>query len=133
MDPLTHTLVGASLAQTRFGRVRFGTATLVVGANLPDLDAATYFFDSQLSLGFRRGWTHGVLAMALLPALLGWVMGQVDRFRCRRDPTTTPGMCSMSWPRADASRAASSSKSPALLKAEESTSRLPARSTTMWS
>ncbi|HIE94015.1 MAG TPA: metal-dependent hydrolase [Acidobacteria bacterium] len=90
MDPLTHTLVGASLAQTRFGRVRFGTATLVVGANLPDLDAATYFFDSQLSLGFRRGWTHGVLAMALLPALLGWVMGQVDRFRCRRDPTATP-------------------------------------------
>lgn len=90
MDPLTHTFVGASLAQTRFGRVPLGTATLVIGANLPDVDAATYFLDSQLSLGFRRGWTHGILALAILPALLGWVMHQVDRFRCRRDPTASP-------------------------------------------
>jgi inner membrane protein len=90
MDPLTHTFVGASLAQTRFGRVPLGTATLVIGANLPDIDAATYFLDSQLSLGFRRGWTHGVLALVLLPALLGWVMHQVDRLRCRRYPAATP-------------------------------------------
>ncbi len=90
MDPLTHTVVGASLAQTRCGRVPLGTATLVIGANLPDIDAATYFLDGQLALGFRRGWTHGVLAMALLPALLGWVMHRVDLFRCRRDPTATP-------------------------------------------
>jgi len=90
MDPLTHTFVGASLAQTRFGRVRLGTATLVIGANLPDIDAATYFLDSQLSLGFRRGWTHGILALVLLPALLGWVMHQVDLFRCRRDLAATP-------------------------------------------
>ena len=90
MDPLTHTFVGASLAQTRFGRVRLGTATLVIGANLPDIDAATYFLDSQLSLGFRRGWTHGILALALMPALLGWVMHLVDLFRCRRDTAATP-------------------------------------------
>ena len=90
MDPVTHTLVGASLAQTRFGQVRFGTATLVIGANLPDIDAATYFLDNQLSVGFRRGWTHGPLAMAVLPALLGWVIHQVDLFRCRRDPAATP-------------------------------------------
>lgn len=90
MDPLTHTFVGASLAQTRFGRVRQGTATLVIGTNLPDIDAATYFLDSQLSLGFRRGWTHGILALALMPALLGWVMHLVDLFRCRRDTAATP-------------------------------------------
>ena len=90
MDPLTHTFVGASLAQTRFGRVRLGTATVVIGANLPDVDAATYFLDNQLSLGFRRGWTHGVLALAVLPALLGWIMHQFDLWRCRRDPTATP-------------------------------------------
>ena len=34
MDPLTHTLVGASLAQTGLGRVRLGTATCVISANL---------------------------------------------------------------------------------------------------
>ncbi len=90
MDPLTHTFVGASLAQTRFGRVPLGTTTLVIGANLPDIDAATYFLDSQLSLGFRRGWTHGVLALVVLPALLGWAMHQVDLFRCQRYPRATP-------------------------------------------
>ena len=90
MDPLTHTLVGASLAQTRFGRVRLGTATCVIGANLPDIDAATYFLGSDLALGFRRGWTHGVLAMAVLPLLLAWVMHQIDRVRCRRTPAATP-------------------------------------------
>lgn len=90
MDPLTHTLVGASLAQTRFGRVRLGTATCVIGANLPDIDAASYFLGSDLALGFRRGWTHGVLAMAVLPPLLAWVMHQVDRVRCKRMPAARP-------------------------------------------
>ena len=90
MDPLTHTLVGASLAQTRFGRVGLGTTTCVIGANLPDIDAATYFLSGELALGFRRGWTHGVLAMAVLPALLGLVMHGADRVRCRRNPTATP-------------------------------------------
>ena len=90
MDPLTHTLVGASLAQTRFGRVRLGTATCVIGANLPDIDAASYFLGSDLALGFRRGWTHGVLAMAVLPPLLAWVMHQVDRVRCKRMPVARP-------------------------------------------
>jgi len=90
MDPLTHTLVGASLAQTRFGRVGLAATTCVIGANLPDIDAATYFLGSELALGFRRGWTHGVLAMAVLPAVLGLVMHGADRVRCRRNPTATP-------------------------------------------
>ena len=90
MDPLTHTLVGASLAETRFGRVRLGTATCVIGANLPDIDAASYFLGRDLALGIRRGWTHGVLAMAVLPPLLAWVMHQVDRVRCRRMPAARP-------------------------------------------
>ena len=91
MDPLTHTLVGASLAETRVGRVGLGTATCVIGANLPDIDAATYFLGGDLALGFRRGWTHGVLAMAVLPPLLAWVMHQVDRVRCSRTPGSETG------------------------------------------
>ena len=90
MDPLTHTLVGASLAETRVGRVGLGTATCVIGANLPDIDAATYLLGADLALGFRRGWTHGVLAMAVLPPLLAWVMDQVDRVRCGRTPAARP-------------------------------------------
>ena len=52
MDPLTHTLAGASLAQTRCGRVPLGTVTGVIGANLPDVDAATYFLGADVALAW---------------------------------------------------------------------------------
>jgi inner membrane protein len=42
----------------------------VVGANLPDIDALAYFAGPAADLEWRRGWTHGVLALVLLPALL---------------------------------------------------------------
>jgi len=90
MDPLTHTLVGASLAQTRVARGPLATATCLMGANLPDIDAATYFLEGDIALGVRRGWTHGILAMAILPAVLTWIMLQIDRIRCERDPIATP-------------------------------------------
>lgn len=71
MDPLTHTLVGANLAATRLGdKTRLAAPALLIGANLPDVDAILYFTGhSDLALGFRRGWTHGVVALALLPVL----------------------------------------------------------------
>jgi inner membrane protein len=43
---------------------------LILGANLPDLDALTYFAGPLADLEWRRGWTHGVLALVLLPLLL---------------------------------------------------------------
>jgi inner membrane protein len=69
VDPLTHTLVGANLASTRLGETtRLATAALVIGANLPDVDAILYFTGhDDFALGFRRGWTHGVLALVVLP------------------------------------------------------------------
>ncbi len=70
MDPLTHTLVGANLAATPLGRdkTRLGAAALVLGANLPDVDSILYFTGhSDLALGFRRGWTHGIFALFVLP------------------------------------------------------------------
>lgn len=71
MDPLTHTLVGANLAATRLGdKTRLATAALVIGANLPDVDSFYYFTgQNDIALGFRRGWTHGVLALVVLPFL----------------------------------------------------------------
>jgi inner membrane protein len=71
MDPLTHTLVGANLASTRLGeKTRLATAAFVIGANLPDVDSILYFTGyDDLALGFRRGWTHGVLALVLLPLI----------------------------------------------------------------
>jgi inner membrane protein len=83
MDPMTHTLVGANLAATRLReKTRLASAALVVGANLPDIDAILYFTGHQdLALGFRRGWTHGVLALVVLPFLLTGLLLLWDRLR----------------------------------------------------
>lgn len=87
MDPLTHTLVGASLATTRLGRMtRLATPALVIGANLPDVDVLSYFRGEDFALGFRRGWTHGVLALVVLPALLAGLLMLWDRWRGYRHP-----------------------------------------------
>ena len=89
MDPLCHTLVGASLGFTGLEkRARFGRITLIAGANMPDVDAITYFMSPVTSLGFRRGWTHGVLALIVLPLILAGLVKLLDRLwpRTGRSP-----------------------------------------------
>jgi inner membrane protein len=69
MDNICHSLVGAALAESGLGRrTRYATAALILAANLPDLDAPMAFTD--LGLGFRRGITHGLPALIVLPFLL---------------------------------------------------------------
>ena len=44
MDPVTHSLVGATLSATSLGqKTRLAAPALIVGANLPDLDIFSYF------------------------------------------------------------------------------------------
>ena len=88
MDPIAHTLAGATMAQTRLGETTpLATATLVIGANAPDIDAVVTFAGSDLSLLLRRGWTHGLLALIVLPLLLTGAIIAYDRlWRRRRSP-----------------------------------------------
>jgi inner membrane protein len=81
MDPLTHTLLGANLAATPLGRkTKLAAAALVIGANLPDVDAIFYATDqSDFALWFRRGWTHGLLALVVLPLILTAILNLIDR------------------------------------------------------
>jgi inner membrane protein len=75
VDPICHTLTGAALGCTGLQkRSRFGRATLIIAANLPDVDAVTYLVDGVDSLGIRRGVTHGVPALVVLPVLLALAM-----------------------------------------------------------
>ena len=91
MDPLCHSLVGASLAHAGLRRITpLATATLVVGANLPDVDGITYLVSQDLALGVRRGWTHGILAMAVWPFILTGLMVAIDAWRRRRHPDRRP-------------------------------------------
>lgn len=91
MDPLAHTLVGATLAETRLKtRTAMAAPMLMFGANAPDIDAVTMLIDRDLSLGFRRGWTHGVLAMMVLPIVMTGLILLVDRLIAKfrgREPT----------------------------------------------
>lgn len=92
MDPITHTLTGTALSAAGLRRkTPLATATLVVAANAPDVDVLSYLGGSYAALALRRGLTHGVPAMVVLPflvaaALLGW-----DRWvRRKRRPGADP-------------------------------------------
>jgi inner membrane protein len=79
MDNVCHTLVGAALAEAGLKRrTALGASTLMIGANLPDVDVLAVPLGH--SVDFRRGWTHGVLALVVLPFVLTAVMLAWDRF-----------------------------------------------------
>lgn len=93
MDPVTHTLVGASLAQSGLKRRSgLGTAALLIGANFPDIDVLSYAWGSETALWFRRGLTHGVVALALLPLLLTGLLLIWDRTVRRRRAVPGPAV-----------------------------------------
>jgi inner membrane protein len=98
MDNLCHTLAGAALGKAGLAsRTRYGMATLMVSANLPDIDVAVFLTDT-LPMSFRRGWTHGILAQVTLPLALAGVVWLIGHRR------TKP---------ADGSASAASSRQPA--------------------
>jgi inner membrane protein len=102
LDNICHTLVGAALAQAGLKRrTRFATATLLIGANLPDVDALAYPAGGSLfALSFRRGWTHGVAALLIWPFLLTGAMLLWHRVLSRRSRRTTLAAGTPSAPRA---------------------------------
>ncbi len=86
MDNLTHSLVGALLGQAGLKR-KTGLAipALIIGANLPDVDAACFFWlDGVEHLSFRRGITHGPPALVLLPLILAGLLYGFDRWQAKR-------------------------------------------------
>jgi inner membrane protein len=88
MDNVCHTLVGAAFGEAGLTRrTRFGNATLMIAANLPDLDVLVFATDVP-SVAFRRGWTHGTLAQLLLPIALTAVIVAVGRTLPAREDHT---------------------------------------------
>ena len=85
MDNLTHSLVGALIGQMGFKR-KTGLAmpTLIIAANIPDIDAVATLLGGQQHLALRRGLTHGPIAMLVLPLLLWGIMLWFDQWQTKR-------------------------------------------------
>ena len=85
MDNLTHSLVGALIGQMGLKR-KTGLAmpTLIIAANIPDIDAVAVLLGGHQHLAMRRGITHGPIAMVVLPLLLWGAMLWFDAWQTRR-------------------------------------------------
>ncbi|MGE5927615.1 MAG: metal-dependent hydrolase, partial [Gemmatimonadota bacterium] len=91
MDNVCHTLAGAALAESGLARrTALGYATLLIGANLPDLDVLAFLGGPLADLEWRRGWSHGVVALAVLPFLLVALMLVIDRVSQRMRRAVIP-------------------------------------------
>jgi inner membrane protein len=61
---------------------------MMIGANFPDIDILSAPFGRATE--FRRGWTHGVLALVVLPFVLTGLMMLWDRYRRRGETPAIP-------------------------------------------
>lgn len=74
-------------------RTPLATATLVIASNAPDADVLASFRGEYFSLAFRRGISHGVPAMAVLPFLVAAGVLAWDRWvRRSRNPLAPPAL-----------------------------------------
>jgi len=62
--------------------------TLIIAANIPDIDAVATLLGGVQHLGIRRGITHGPIALILLPILLWAAMLLYNK--CRPKPDRLP-------------------------------------------
>ena len=85
MDNLTHSLAGAVLGQMGLKKkTGLGMATLIIAANIPDIDAIAVLMGGHQHLAIRRGFTHGPIAMVVLPLVLTAIMIWFDRWQTGR-------------------------------------------------
>jgi inner membrane protein len=71
MENLTHTFVGAALAECGLKRVTpLSTTTLLIAANIPDLDVVSGFFGPAAYLEWHRGITHSLVGFPVVATLL---------------------------------------------------------------
>ena len=83
MVNLAHSLPGAALGEAGLKKkTGLRMATLIIAANLADVDALGLLFGENLAS--RRGLTHGPIGMPVLPPLLVSAMVLFDAWQARR-------------------------------------------------
>ena len=80
MDNVAHTLAGAALGEAGLRKLSgLAMAAAMISANVPDIDVFAVAFGMNTLL--RRGWTHGPLAVVVLPIAVTAVLVGWDRFQ----------------------------------------------------
>jgi inner membrane protein len=91
VDNVAHTLAGAALGEAGLRKLSgLAMAAAMISANVPDVDVFAVAFGMNTLL--RRGWTHGPLAVVVLPLAVTAALVAWDRFQDRRGtrPTARP-------------------------------------------
>ena len=70
MDPVTHALSGVLIHRLGFRR-KAALLVVLISAVAPDLDYVARFWGADALLQYHRGITHGILALAVFPLLMG--------------------------------------------------------------
>ena len=82
--------MGAAIGEAGLKRrTRFGNPTLMIAANLPDIDVLSFLTDTN-PISFRRGWTHGIYAQLALPVVFAGLMYAIGRVRPARHDDHRP-------------------------------------------
>ncbi len=74
MDPITHGLAGLTIANLGFKR-KAAMWVLLLSSIAPDFDYITRFWGTDIFLRYHRGITHGILALFVIPIIIGLIFG----------------------------------------------------------
>ena len=74
MDPVTHSLAGATIYNLGFRR-KLSMLVLILASTAPDFDYVTRFWGMDIFLRYHRGITHGILFLFLVPLVIGLIFG----------------------------------------------------------
>jgi inner membrane protein len=89
VENLAHTLVGGALGRAGLDRLTpLAMPTVLIAANLPDVDAVAGFWGGLAYLEHHRGVTHSILGVVCEAPLLAGAMFVFDRL-VRRSPAAT--------------------------------------------
>ncbi|MFI5176660.1 MAG: metal-dependent hydrolase [Terriglobia bacterium] len=91
MDNLTHTLLGAALSRAGLNqKMEQASVTLMIAANLPDLDIVTGAWGNLAYLHYHRGITHSMAGVSVLGLLLAAAIFLLQRRSWRKSPESAP-------------------------------------------
>jgi len=74
MDPITHSLAGLTISHLGFRR-KAAIWVLLLSSIAPDFDYITRLWGADVFLRYHRGITHGILALIVVPVLIGLIFG----------------------------------------------------------